>query len=263
MWWCFANRRCAHAVTDLGTLWRNETGVPVRVFTSPTWALLEQISHRARSDLVIGEGDAAAAKATERHLVRPETLQPLWRNQLVVAATVTNIALSSSAPHLAALAGKMPIAIVDPSTAVAGAEGRKALEALGLWDAVSARSIGVVDTADASYLLTEGKVQLALLYATDVAADPLLALPTDFLPRATDRSSTGSPRRITRLAPMRKSSWPFYASLGPRSGLEPMAWRCRRERSFRRAASSAEPAHHALGERAGDPSHDRQRLAHL
>ncbi len=176
----FCEPTLRHAVTDLGTLWRNETGVPVRVFTSPTWALLEQISHRARSDLVIGEGDAAAAKATERHLVRPETLQPLWRNQLVVAATVTNIALSSSAPHLAALAGKMPIAIVDPSTAVAGAEGRKALEALGLWDAVSARSIGVVDTADASYLLAEGKVQLALLYATDVAADPSLAVADRF-----------------------------------------------------------------------------------
>jgi molybdate transport system substrate-binding protein len=175
----FCEPTLRHAVTDLGTLWRKETGVPVRVFTSPTWALLEQISHRARSDLVIGEGDAAAATATERHLVWPETIQTLWRNQLVVAAMV-NIASSSSAPHLAELAGKAPIAVLDPWTTVAGAEGRKALEALGLWDPVSAKSMGVVDTADASYLLATGKVQLALLYATDVAADPSLAIADRF-----------------------------------------------------------------------------------
>jgi molybdate transport system substrate-binding protein len=174
----FCEPTLRHAVTDIGTLWRKETSVPVRVFTSPTWALLEQISHRARS--VIGEGDAAAATATQRHLVRPETVQTLWRNQLVVATMVTNVASSSSAPHLAALAGNAPIAIVDPSTTVAGAEGRKALEALGLWDAVSAKSMGVVDTADASYLLATGKVQLALLYATDVAADPSLAIADRF-----------------------------------------------------------------------------------
>ena len=125
----FCEPTLQHAITDVGTLWREQTGIPVRVFTSPTWALLEQISHRARSDLVIGEGDAAAAMATERHLVRPETLQTLWRNELVVAARVTGSASPSAAPHLAALAGKAPIAIVDPSVAVAGRVNTAALPA--------------------------------------------------------------------------------------------------------------------------------------
>lgn len=167
----FCEPTLRHAVTDLAALWRQDTGVPVRVFTSPTWALLEQVSHHARSDLVIGEGEAMAANAVERHLVKPETVRPLWRNELVVAALA-----SAEPPHLAALAGNAPIAIPDPASAVAGAEGRKALEALGLWNAASARSISVIDTADASYLLAQGKVRLALLYATDVAADPSLAI---------------------------------------------------------------------------------------
>jgi len=38
---------------DLGALWRKQLAFQFRVFTSPTWALLEQISHRARSDIVI------------------------------------------------------------------------------------------------------------------------------------------------------------------------------------------------------------------
>jgi len=162
-----------HALTDIGAIFRQETGVPVRLFTSPTPALLEQVRHGARSDILIGEGDPAASAAIEGHLVKAETLQHLWRNRLVIAAAT---AKSSPTPVLAALAGKAPIAIVDPWAAVAGAEGKKALEALGVWDAVSSKSIGVVDTADAAYLLAHGKVQWALVYATDVAAHPSLTL---------------------------------------------------------------------------------------
>ena len=105
-------------------------------------------------------------------------MQHLWRNRLIVAA------LAKAGPgNLEGLAGKEPIAIVDPPVAVAGAEGEKALRSLGLWDAVRANAVGVVDTADAAFLLEQGKVRLALLYATDVAADTSLAV-ADRLPEA-------------------------------------------------------------------------------
>jgi molybdate transport system substrate-binding protein len=120
---------------------------------------------------VIGEGDEASASAIQRKLIQPETLSHLWRNMLVVAEVATRGA-NSPPPQLASLAGKAPVALVDPMVALAGADSMKALQALGLWKAVSAKSIGVVDTADASYLLATGKVRLALLYATDVAANP-------------------------------------------------------------------------------------------
>src|SRR5271168_852748 len=174
----FCEPTLQHAVADVAALWRKETGVAVRIFTSPTWALLQQISHHARSDLVIGEGDTMAAAATERHLIKAETLQHLWRNQLVVAALA-----KAGAVNLAGLAGKVPIAIVDPPVAVAGTEGEKALQSLGLWDAVQANAIGVVDTADAAFLLEQGKVRLALVYATDAAADPSFAVTPTACPR--------------------------------------------------------------------------------
>jgi len=159
----FCEPTLRHAVSELGTLWRQETGIPVRVFVSPTSAELEQISHRARSDLVIGEGDALAKEAIDRQLVMARSAD--WPTDL------------------AGIAGKAPIAIVDPATAVAGSEGKKALQAMGFWDAISAKSVGVVDTADAAYLLANGKVRLALLYATDIAANPGFAV-ADTLPAA-------------------------------------------------------------------------------
>jgi molybdate transport system substrate-binding protein len=167
----FCEPTLRHAITDVGAQWRKETGIPVRVFASPTEAELEQVWHHARSDLILGEGDALAKQAVDRRLVKPDTLHRLWRNALVLARKADG----TNAITLAAVAGKAPIAVVDSATA-AGTEGKKALRSLGLWDAVDHNSIGVVDTADASYLLETGKVQLALVYATDVAANPALAV---------------------------------------------------------------------------------------
>ena len=47
--------------------------IKVRVFTSPTPALLEQIAHHARDDVIIGEGDAEADAAADQHLIKRET----------------------------------------------------------------------------------------------------------------------------------------------------------------------------------------------
>jgi molybdate transport system substrate-binding protein len=174
----FCEPTLKHALSDVAELWRAETGIPVRLFTSPTGAELEQIAHHARDDLVIGAGPEPLADAIRRQLVKPETIEHLWRNRLVVARA------ANAPPHgvdLATSAGKAPIALVDPGIAFAGDDSKKALQALGLWDAVMMKSFGVADTADASYLLTHGEAQLALVYATDVAAEPGLAV-ADELP---------------------------------------------------------------------------------
>jgi molybdate transport system substrate-binding protein len=175
----FCEPTLQHAVGDVGALWQKATGVPVRVFTSPTPALLEQIAHHARDDVIIGEGDGNARIAAERSLIQPQTLQQFGRNRLVVAALDGNGGGSASAggadklaDKLATVAGKAAVAIVDPWAAVAGADGKTALQSLGLWQAVSSKSVGVVGTADAAFLLAHGQVKLAVVYATDVAAHP-------------------------------------------------------------------------------------------
>jgi molybdate transport system substrate-binding protein len=176
----FCEPTLQHALTDVGALWRSQTGIHVRVFAAPTWALLAEIARHVRDDLLIGEGDANAAAAAKQQLIKPATMRQVGRNQLVVAALAgktddTNAGSTPVAGKLASVAGKQPIAIVDPWAAVAGADSEKALQSLGLWQPVSAKSIGVVGTADAAYLLSHGKVQLAVVYATDVAANPALA----------------------------------------------------------------------------------------
>lgn len=157
-------------LTVIAADWRRATGIPVYLFSAPTASMLAEIGHRARADVVIGEGDAAAAAALERHLVKPETRVMLWRNRLVVAAPAN--AVPASAGDAAARIGEGKIAIVDPPVGSAGGDSRQALTALGLWPALQARTLGTVDTADASFLLRHGDVQRAVVYASDVAAAP-------------------------------------------------------------------------------------------
>jgi molybdate transport system substrate-binding protein len=177
----FCEPTLQHALTEVARSWRSESGVKVRIFTAPTTALLlAEIAHHARDDVIIGEGDANANAAKDQQLIMPATLRPLGRNRLVVAAlnapAGAAAAASDGVGSLAAVAGNKPIAIVDPWAAVAGADSKQALQSLGLWQKVSAKSIGVVGTADAAYLLAQGKAELAILYATDVAADPALTI---------------------------------------------------------------------------------------
>jgi molybdate transport system substrate-binding protein len=173
-------------VTALGAHFRDETGIPVRVFAAPTWANLAEIARRTRDDVIIGEGEAAAARAAEQHLIKSDTVVRLWRNRLVAAALADDFreARAASPPRpldLASVAGKETIAIVDPAVASAGQASERGLRALGLWEAVAAKSIGVVDTADAAFLLSAGKARLVVVYASDASAEPGLAV-TDALP---------------------------------------------------------------------------------
>jgi molybdate transport system substrate-binding protein len=168
----FCEPTLRHALTDVAGLWRSQSGIKVRIFTAPTTALLlAQIARRARDDIVIGEGDANAATAKNQQLIKPDSVHPLGLNQLVIAALSSNAAAANGGDSLAAIAGKKTVAIVDPWAAVAGADSKQALQSLGLWQKVSANSIGVIGTADAAYLLAEGKARLAIIYGTDVAGD--------------------------------------------------------------------------------------------
>ena len=184
----FCEPTLRHVVTELGARWRKETGIPVRVFAAPTWSNLAQLVRHTRDDVIIGEGDAASAAATAQNLIKGETVSRLWQNKLVVAALARELqkARAASPPvalDLASVAGRAPIAIVDPEVAPAGKQTAQALQTLKLWDAVNGKSIGVVDTADAAFLLSEGNVRLAVIYATDVSSHPGFAV-TDPLPAA-------------------------------------------------------------------------------
>lgn len=165
-------------MSDIGHLWQRQTGVPVHVITSPTRLLLGQISHHIRSDFIVAEGDDAAAEAERRGLIKPETRFGGWRNRLVITQLGRPAAGSkpNDSSDLNPLLASGSIAMVDAPVSAAGQESRQALETLGLWETAQKQSVGVADTADATYLLTHGQVKLAIVYVTDAAANPEVSI---------------------------------------------------------------------------------------
>lgn len=179
------------ALKSVAAAWRHESAVPAHIFASPTDLMLEQIAHGVRSDIVVGEGDAAFAGALARDLVKPAPRGGGWRNRLVIARGTTDRApiMLARTTDFATLTGGAPLAIADAAVSADGVVVKTALAALGLWDSIGTHAIGTADTQDATYLLMHGKAGAALVFATDVAAHPALAvaatLPDDAYPPVT------------------------------------------------------------------------------
>jgi molybdate transport system substrate-binding protein len=166
------------ALRSVAAAWRGESGVRTHIFASATDLAIAQIAHGVRSDVIVGEGDTALAAALARDLVKATPRGGGWRNRLVVARLSADrppMALARGA-DLKGLGGGEPWAVADAPTSTDGALSHAALASLGLDGAVGAHVIGTAGTEDAVYLLTHGKAGAALVFATDVAAHPSIAV---------------------------------------------------------------------------------------
>ena len=151
-------------------MFRTRTGAPVRVFDSPSAMIVGQVPFTL-CDVMILQGDATMDLAVARKVADGGSRTPLGLNHLVVARS------GPAAPPVRSLQevrADGPVALVDAP--VADALGVLTHQALGGWPGADVRIIGVATGADASYLLGTGEAKLAVLYRTDVAADPGLSV---------------------------------------------------------------------------------------
>ncbi len=176
----FCEPTLLHAMTDLGAVFHAQTGTPVRVFTAPGSMLVRQANH-TRNDILVLQGSAAMDEAAQIDAIRPETRVSVGGNRLVVARRG-----AGGEAGLASALDAQTVAAVDPGVPeLTGRATQQALDAAGLSPKIS----GVVGTADAVFLLETGAVARAVVFATDVAANPGLSVaavvPPESYPRVT------------------------------------------------------------------------------
>jgi molybdate transport system substrate-binding protein len=169
----FVEPTLRHAAEDVAQLFRARTGAPVRFFSAPSSMMIREIPFTL-CDVMILQGTTVMDQAIARHAADGATRETLGRNHLVLARRGPGAA--------GALAGVMPdgaVAIVDaPVPDALGALSHAALQAAA-WPDPAAKTIGVATGADAGYLLATGAASLAVLYRTDVVADPALSVAAD------------------------------------------------------------------------------------
>ncbi|MGR3710080.1 MAG: molybdate ABC transporter substrate-binding protein [Alterinioella nitratireducens] len=150
-------------------------GAPVTVSYAGTATLARQIEAGARADLFFGANADWAAYLEARELL-DGAARVVLSNTLVLAGREGEISPGGIEEALAALPEDARIATGFVEAVPVGIYARQALQALGQWDRVLPYLVQTENTRVAAALAARGEVARALIYATDVAADPGLAV---------------------------------------------------------------------------------------
>lgn len=165
----YCDQTLRHGLRKAGETITARTGAPVRLFCTSPRGMVAQIAHVTQTDVLVTQQpvmDGAAA------IIKPETKTGAWRNRLVFAARAGDEPSASNVPEML---GKGRLAVTD-AIVDAPFDGRAVLQQIGALDAGASRIDGMPDTRQAAFLVTSGAAKRALLHATDVRADPRLAV---------------------------------------------------------------------------------------
>ena len=118
-----------------------------------------------------------------RRLIEPTTRSDLLGNALVLVAPAANhpapVAIAPGFP-LALLLGDGRLAMADPKSVPAGKYGKAALERLGVWATVAGRIAPAANVRAALLLVARGEAPYGIVYRTDAAAEPEVAIVGSF-----------------------------------------------------------------------------------
>ncbi|MEP3045191.1 MAG: molybdate ABC transporter substrate-binding protein [Roseibium sp.] len=184
----FAASSLSEAMEKIGQAFEEETGTKVIFSFAGTGTLARQVEAGAPADIFVAADAEWMDYLVENGAVRPGTATMIASNALVLIGPkdTQSIELTSDA-LLAALDGAR-LAIADPDTVPAGRYGKAALEHLKLWSDVETRLAPMENVRVTLASVARGDTPIGLVYATDAAIEPKVAVVTEI--------PTGSHSRI-------------------------------------------------------------------
>lgn len=149
----------AAALEEAVASWSADTGVPVQRNVASSGRLARQILSGAPHDLFLSANLQWVRALDEAG--RLDEARPLLGNRIVAVARDPDRAWPPQ------LGPDERFAMGDPDAVPAGAYGREALQATGLWPDLAPRLVPTADTLAAVQLARRGEVAFAIGYATD------------------------------------------------------------------------------------------------
>ncbi len=167
----FAAASLTDAVTTAGEVYRDRTGIRLRVSFASSSALARQIEAGAGADIYISANAAWMDYLTARRLIVPTSRREPVGNELVLiapaAAAAMPLSLSADMSVADLLGPRDRIAMGDPSHVPAGAYAKQALTALGQWGTLEKRLALSDNVRSALVLVGRGEAALGIVYRTD------------------------------------------------------------------------------------------------
>lgn len=174
----FAAASMKNALDGLNAEWKKETGKDAVASYAASSALAKQIEAAAPADVFISADLAWMDYVEEKKLVREGTRSNLLGNRIVLITEKDKAkpVEITQGFDLAGLVGDGRLAMGAVDSVPAGKYGKAALEKLGIWSSVEGKVAGAESVRAALLLVSRGEAPYGIVYQTDAAADPEVAI---------------------------------------------------------------------------------------
>jgi len=174
----FAAASLKNALDAANAAWQAESGNETAVSYAASSALAKQIEAAAPADLFISADLAWMDYVGEKKLIKDDTRSNLLGNRIVLVAPKGKAEAVDIKEgfDLAGLVGDGKLAMGAVDSVPAGKYGKAALEKLGVWSSVEGKVAGAESVRAALALVSRGEAPYGIVYETDAAADPGVAV---------------------------------------------------------------------------------------
>ena len=174
----FAAASMKNALDAANAAWRAETTKEATVSYAASSALAKQIEAGAPADIFISADLDWMKYVADKNLVKAVSQSNWLGNRIVLVAPQEGAKPVDIRPgfDLAALVGDDKLAMGAPDSVPAGKYGKAALEKLGAWSVVESKVAGAESVRATLALVSRGEAPYGIVYQTDAAADPGVAI---------------------------------------------------------------------------------------
>jgi molybdate transport system substrate-binding protein len=172
----FAAASLGDAMAELAEAFEAETGHEVALSLAGSAALARQIASGAAADLYVSAAPEWMGALEAEGRLAPGTRRDVAGNALAVVAPAPAGPVALEAEALLRRLGGGRLAVGLTEAVPAGRYARDALEALGLWEALAPRLVEADNVRAALALVAIGAAPLGIVYASDAAAEPRVAV---------------------------------------------------------------------------------------
>jgi len=174
----FAAASLKNALDAANAAWTKETAKQTTVSYAASSALAKQIEAGAPADVFISADLAWMDYVAEKKLIKDGTRSYLLGNRIVLVASkdAAKPVDIKDGFDLAGLVGDGKLAMGAVDSVPAGKYGKAALEKLGVWSSVEGKVAGAESVRAALVLVSRGEAPYGIVYQTDAAADPGVAI---------------------------------------------------------------------------------------
>lgn len=175
----FAAASLNEALTEIAAAWQQAGHEKPRISFAASSTLARQIEQGAPVNLFASADQQWMDYLEQRGLLAAGTRRDLLSNELVLIVPkdrARKVAIGPGLDVAGLLGGDGRLAVGDPAHVPAGLYAKQALTKLGVWQQVESRLAPAQDVRSALRLVQMGEAPAGIVYATDAAATPDVAV---------------------------------------------------------------------------------------